>query len=654
MSKNIVIFSDGTGQEGGRGNNTNVYNLFNMIEDRTDRQISFYDPGLGTGKGPIGLISGIGISKNIKQCYRFLTEHFKSGDQIYLFGFSRGATTVRTLSGFIYLFGILPRSRPELIDEAWRIYKIKNRHKRSESADAFVRRNSTMWTSIRFLGVWDTVAALGLPIKRLDVIIDNIPAFSHSFHDLRLSKSVEYARHALAIDDERKTFHPKLWDERGTKDSIDAEKNVRPFIVEDIRDIYLVADKLKARKEFTSKKIKANKHLNEEEHPVSSQIKLSEKTTKKLRKFNSNGKREESTHTIECLKQAVINDFNAAVRCEKMIFDPEKINDIERLALSKTTKERIRALDPSSNAYLEDVLLVNTLLIEETYNLMPAHKPKIKQVWFAGMHTDVGGGYREYRLAHIPLVWMTLEAMDLGLHIYKKHKVSLCPDCNGKMHDSRAGIGRFYQQLERYWDRERNQGLSPIVHESVSIREKSHNFYEPWILKTDHKTEPFLGRQTGSIQFDDYHIWRESFWGWDSAFSVSWEDIKRVSYDEQKGTILLQMKDHVERADIVISGSLPKTVSTLISQLEVRLESRRQKVANELLKEQDEKMVEMIALLNKQDEKQQEIIKELESKVEKMEVDQYKMEFDLYKEQDLDSANELEEKLKKLKKKVRK
>ena len=73
MAKNIVVFSDGTGQEGGKKNNTNIYKIFNMIEDRTSRQIAFYDPGLGTGMLKItGNISGMGISRNIQQCYKFI------------------------------------------------------------------------------------------------------------------------------------------------------------------------------------------------------------------------------------------------------------------------------------------------------------------------------------------------------------------------------------------------------------------------------------------------------------------------------------------------------------------------------------------------------------------------------------------------------
>ncbi len=340
MAKNIVVFSDGTGQEGGRGHGTNVYKLFNMIEDRTDKQITFYDRGLGTGWRKItGSVSGMGISKNIIECYEFLFDHYCAGDQLFLFGFSRGATTVRSLSSFIHLFGILPKSRPELMKRAYKIYKTRNRGKRDKLAADFVKRHHTMWCRIRFLGVWDTVAALGVPFKSLDVLIDKISFFRHRFQDLRLSESVRHARHALAIDDERLTFHPRLWDEQLTE-----------------------------------------------------------------------------------------------------------------------------------------------------YQTM-------KQVWFCGMHTDVGGGYREQELSDIPLIWMIMEAKQHGLRVYRKHKMIFSPDPNGVMHDSRgSALTQFYRRRARSWDSEKRG--KPTVHESVVIRKSSRNKaeappYDPWILKMEHEVEPW-------------------------------------------------------------------------------------------------------------------------------------------------------------------
>lgn len=339
MSKNLVIFCDGTGQEGGIGHNTNVYKMYNVIEDRTPEQIAFYDRGLGTGWRKVtGNVGGMGISKNIQECYEFIFDNFTADDQIYLFGFSRGATTVRSLSNFIHLFGILPKSRRELIKQAYKIYKIGNKDKRNREAKNFIKKHHTMWTRIKFLGVWDTVAALGIPFKIIDVIVDKIPFFKHKFQDLRLSNSVENANHALAIDDERKTFHPTLWDNK---------------------------------------------------------------------------------------------------------------------------------------------------------NLM--NYQSMKQVWFCGVHTDVGGGYEKQELSDIPLVWMMHAAVNHGLRIYQKHKVEINQDVNGEMHDSRGEpITKFYRQKERNWN-SKTHG-KPMVHQSVlqrTLNKKNMKDppYLPWILDLDYEEE---------------------------------------------------------------------------------------------------------------------------------------------------------------------
>ena len=188
MPKNIVIFSDGTGQEGGKGHNSSVYKLFNMCEDRTERQIIFYDRGLGTGWRKLpGQAFGVGISKNIKECYSFIFDNFNAGDQIFMFGFSRGATTIRSLSSFIHMFGILPKSRPELIDQAYKIYK--KPRTREAKAKAFIKSHHNMWCKIRFLGAWDTVAALGVPVPGLKVLVEQIPGWNHKFQDLSMSRS---------------------------------------------------------------------------------------------------------------------------------------------------------------------------------------------------------------------------------------------------------------------------------------------------------------------------------------------------------------------------------------------------------------------------------------------------------------------------------
>ncbi len=246
MAKNIIVLSDGTGQEGGRGHDTNVYKLFRMLEDRTERQIVYYDEGIGTDWRKFsGNVAGAGFAKNILQCYKFIYENYNAGDKIYLFGFSRGAATVRSLANFIDHFGILPKSRPELIKKAYALYRIGHEEKDYEKAEKaeeasgpkgmqqslielrdeifrrttfnkkaekFVHQHPNQWASIEVLGVWDTVPALGLPGAVIDTLVNFIPAWKHRYHDFALEPSVKHAYHALSIDDDRKWFHPTIWD----------------------------------------------------------------------------------------------------------------------------------------------------------------------------------------------------------------------------------------------------------------------------------------------------------------------------------------------------------------------------------------------------------------------------------------------------------
>ena len=271
MSKNIVVLSDGTGQEGGKGRDTNIYKIFRMLEDRTDKQIVFYDRGIGTDWRKItGNLAGAGFNQNVLQCYRFIYDNYNAGDKIFLLGFSRGAATVRSLASFINYFGILPKSRPELIKKAFKLYRIGRRKDISDSgeqsgkpdprnsyhqklnqgteydtknwmqqgvqnlvdignktrdgfqqvirgeplnkkAEEFVREHPNQWVSVEFLGVYDTVPALGLPGAVIDTIVNLIPGWKHRFHDFRLHPSVNHAYQALAIDDDRKWFHPTIW-----------------------------------------------------------------------------------------------------------------------------------------------------------------------------------------------------------------------------------------------------------------------------------------------------------------------------------------------------------------------------------------------------------------------------------------------------------
>lgn len=333
MAKNIVILSDGTGQQGGRGYNSNVYKMFNIIEDRTKDQIVYYDPGLGTsGFKWLKQLSGLGISKNIKDCYQFLFENYESGDRIYLIGFSRGAATIRSLSSFIHHFGILPKSRPDLIKQAYKIYSTRNRAALQDKAERFISKHHTMWIRVKFLGCFDTVDALGFPLKKVSAILNQIPFFKHEFHDFKLSKSVENAYHALAVDDKRKTFYPVLW-------------------------------------------------------------------------------------------KSELSEYQS-----------------------------------------------------------------LRQVWFPGMHTDVGGGYREHGLSDLSLIWMCRKAVEKGLRIYDPNRITMTPDPGGMMHDSRGKWWqKIYRKEVRSWPQDRPD--NPVIHESVLERAKESD-YNPWILDCNYEVEP--------------------------------------------------------------------------------------------------------------------------------------------------------------------
>jgi uncharacterized protein (DUF2235 family) len=239
VSKNIVICSDGTGNTAITGRGTNVFKLFEAVDlngHRRDHflrpQVAFYDDGVGTHDlRPLRIIGGAagwGLSANVRQLYAELARVYDPGDDIYMFGFSRGAFTVRTLAGFIGTCGLIDRRRARtasefdaLVKAAYRVYRkcyrtVLSRLLRGEpTRDAGKQFRSTHAieerTQIRFLGVWDTVDAVGLPFHLSDVV--NTVFYRFKFPDSLLSDSVVKACHALSIDDKRHSFHPVVWDE---------------------------------------------------------------------------------------------------------------------------------------------------------------------------------------------------------------------------------------------------------------------------------------------------------------------------------------------------------------------------------------------------------------------------------------------------------
>jgi hypothetical protein len=240
MAKNIVICSDGTGNSAVKDRGTNVFKIFESIDlnghrfnPKLDPQVPIYDDGVGTEDfRPLKIFAGMtgwGLSRNVKQLYKELCRIYDPGDKIFLFGFSRGAFTVRTLAGFIIKCGIIDaRNQPtadafdECVNKAYRAYRscyrtVLMRLLRGEASDAATEEFKAKFcrsqqSKIHFIGVWDTVDAVGMPFHVSDLI--NAVIYRFKFPNQRLSEHVDHAYHALAVDDDRHSFHPLLWDQR--------------------------------------------------------------------------------------------------------------------------------------------------------------------------------------------------------------------------------------------------------------------------------------------------------------------------------------------------------------------------------------------------------------------------------------------------------
>ncbi len=264
MGKNIVLCADGTGNKGGYTPDSNVYKMYHAVDihDADNQQVIYYDNGVGTEKNKflraLGGSVGLGFSANVCDLYKYLARKYEPGnsqlkgattgtttgittpDKVYLFGFSRGAATIRAFSGFIHTCGLLDGrglSDDELsarVDAEFEKYKKWRRNPALANPRKEEGRSHGV-INVHFLGVWDTVSALGFP-KRTDItsagmwvlnwlfvgldhLTDKIPFLAHLFYNYELTDNVQYAYQALALDDARTAFWPWVWDEHGRDQS---------------------------------------------------------------------------------------------------------------------------------------------------------------------------------------------------------------------------------------------------------------------------------------------------------------------------------------------------------------------------------------------------------------------------------------------------
>lgn len=217
--KRIVICFDGTSNKPADENlpsdqqiETNVCRFYKSVQDAGSdsiEQLAWYDQGVGTAwyDEYVGGAFGVGLEKNIIDGYQFLAETYEDGDEVYVLGFSRGAYTARSLVGMVRNCGLIRARHVALrIGIAYGIYRTRDDGPESMTATLF-RSSFSREIKIKFLGVWDTVGALGIPID----IIKNLKAKFYEFHDTELSRIVENAYHAIAIDEHRMDYDVCLW-----------------------------------------------------------------------------------------------------------------------------------------------------------------------------------------------------------------------------------------------------------------------------------------------------------------------------------------------------------------------------------------------------------------------------------------------------------
>jgi uncharacterized protein (DUF2235 family) len=213
--KRIVVCCDGTWNDADSAEEfTNVVRIARAIRPYDDRasptiqQIVYYDAGVGSGGDAINRVAGgalgIGLSRNVRDAYAFLAHNYCDGDEIFLFGFSRGAYTVRSTAGLIGWAGLLHKRDMDDFALLWEGYRMRHKPEQPDALALFPDRHASV--PVKCIGVWDTVGALGIP-GNFDLIFTNF----YKFHDTELGAHVEHAYHALALDEMRPDFAPAIW-----------------------------------------------------------------------------------------------------------------------------------------------------------------------------------------------------------------------------------------------------------------------------------------------------------------------------------------------------------------------------------------------------------------------------------------------------------
>jgi len=206
MGKRIVFCADGTWDSA--VSHTNVYKLYKALITSAE-QIPLYDDGVGADGNPIikliGGAFGTGLWAKIKDGYKKIAHIYEAGDQVFLFGFSRGAYTARSLAGMIGASGLPTQNfSDDMVEIAFDAYRDKLN--RADKLKKLANCNMDPNPEITMVGVWDTVGSLGIPSA-----IGQVDPIAYGFLDTTLNPKIKHGVHALAIDERRAQFPPTLW-----------------------------------------------------------------------------------------------------------------------------------------------------------------------------------------------------------------------------------------------------------------------------------------------------------------------------------------------------------------------------------------------------------------------------------------------------------
>ena len=205
QNKRIVICCDGTWNTPEQP--TNVVKLLRSIKPYSDdgkHQVVFYDQGVGTYNPIDKLIGGAfgkGVEQNVLDAYRFIAHNYQQGDELYCFGFSRGAYTARALGGMLHSIGLLPKDELKNLPAAYKYYRTPPQKRNAQTYEQMIK------PEIKLMAVWDTVGALGAPTPILGRFTKSLVGFFNT----HLSPDIKNAYQALAIDERRGVFQPALW-----------------------------------------------------------------------------------------------------------------------------------------------------------------------------------------------------------------------------------------------------------------------------------------------------------------------------------------------------------------------------------------------------------------------------------------------------------